>query len=71
MKTVSIDFKRINNVVNKETVKKTTFKQLNSKINNLIPVISTLVSRNQCNVDKQNLEKRTEDVDKTRQIIVV
>ena len=71
MKTVSIDFKRINNVVNKETVKKTTFKQLNSKVNNLIPVIYTLVRRNQCNVDKQNLEKRTEDVDKTRQIIVV
>ena len=51
--------------MNNEVVKNTKFNTL--KINKLakkIPDATTLIHVSQYNIDKQNLEKKTEDVDK-------
>ena len=54
-------------MVDYEVVKNTKFNTLKTKVNNLenkIPDGTTLVHINQYNGDKQNLEKKYEDVDK-------
>ena len=58
--------KKLSNVVDSEAVKNTKFNTLNTKVNILekkIPDATTLIHINQCNTDKQNLEKKI-DVDK-------
>ena len=65
LKTIPMNFKKLNNVVTKEVVKKTVYNKLNTKINyleNKISDASTLFQSNQYNVRKQNLEKKIGDV---------
>ena len=53
---------------------KTKFNTLKTKVNNLekkIPDTTTLILINQYSTDKQNVEKKTGDVDKKKQIQVV
>ena len=67
LKTVSKDFKKLSDVVDEEVVKNTKFNTLNMKLNNLeknVPVVSTLIQTNQCNTEKQNLQKKNVDVEK-------
>ena len=67
-KTVSVDLKILSNVVDNEVVKNTKF---NTLINNLERKIldgTTLIHINQYDRDKQNLEKKIENVDKKYQI---
>ena len=66
LKTIPMNFKKLNNVVTKEVVKKTVYNKLNTKINyleNKISDASTLFQSNQYNVRKQNLEKKIGDVE--------
>ena len=65
LKTILVDLKKLSDVVSKEIVKKTVFKKLNEKVNNLENKKSdgfTLIQTNQCNTDEQNLEKKIGDV---------
>ena len=58
---------KLSDVVDNEVVKNTKFNQLKTKVNNLekkIPGKTTLIHINQCNTDKQNVEKKYGDVDK-------
>ena len=60
LKTVLVDFKKLNDVVNNEVVKNSKFNTQNKKGNNLekkIPDTTTLIHINQYKTDKQNLEK--------------
>ena len=53
--------KKLRKVVDNEVVKNKKFNTLKTKVNNLekkIPNATTLIHINQCNTDKQNLEKR-------------
>ena len=62
-----MDLKKLIDVVDNEVVKNTKFNTLKRKVNNLvrkIPYTTTLVHINQYNTDKQNLEKKIEDVAK-------
>ena len=71
LKTVPVDFKKLSDVVANEVVKKTKFNTLKAKVNNLekkLPYVNTLININQCNTDKQNLEKRLEMLIKKYQI---
>ena len=61
LKTVPVDLKKLSNLGDNEVVKKTKFNTLKTKVNNLeqkIPDGTTSVHINQCNTDKQNLEKK-------------
>ena len=61
LKTVSVDLKKLSDVVDDEVVKNTKFSSLKTKINNSenkIPHATTLIHINQYNTDKQNLEKK-------------
>ena len=64
---VPVDLKKLNDVVSKEVVKKTTYNKLNKKANNLENKIShdgsTLVQTNRYHSDKQDLEKKINDVE--------
>ena len=63
LKTISIDLKKLSDVVSKEVVKNVKFNRLNAKVNSLkqqIPDATTLIYVNQYNTDKQNLEKKME-----------
>ena len=65
LKIIPMNFKKLNNIVTKELVKKTVYNKLNTKINyleNKISDVSTLFQSNQYNVRKQNLEKKIGDV---------
>ena len=65
LKIIPMNFKKLNNIVTKELVKKTVYNKLNTKINyleNKISDVSTLFQSNQYNVCKQNLEKKIGDV---------
>ena len=65
LKTIPMNFKKLNNVVTKEVVKKTVYNKLNTKLNyleNKISDASTLIKLNQYNSHKQNLEKKIGDV---------
>ena len=66
-KTVSVNVKKLSDVVGNEVVKNTKFNILKTKVNNLekkIPDATNLIHTNQYNIDKQNLEKKIGDVDK-------
>ena len=68
LKTVSVDLKKLNDVVYNEIVKNTKFNTLKTKVNNLEKKISnetTLININQFNTDKQNSEEKIGNVDKT------
>ena len=61
VKTVSVDLKKLSDVVDNEVVKNTKFSTLTTKVNNLetkIPDAAILIHINQYNTDKQNLEKK-------------
>ena len=63
LKTVPLELKNVSNVVDNEVVKNTKFDILKTKVKNLekkIPDAITLIYINQCNTDKQNLEKKME-----------
>ena len=66
-KTVSVDLKKLSDVVDNEVVKNAKFNTLKEKVNNLnqkIPDATTLIYMNQYNTDKQNLEKKIGHADK-------
>ena len=55
LKTISVDLKKLSDVVEKEIVKNTKFNTLKTKVNNSekkIPDATTLIHINQCNTDK-------------------
>ena len=59
--------KNLSDIVSKKVVKNTKFNTLKTKVNELdkiFPDATTLIHINQYNIDKQNLEKQIEDVDK-------
>ena len=67
LKTTLVDLKKLSDVVNNEVVKNTKFNTLKTKVNNLDKKIhhaTTIIHINECNADKQNLEKESGDVDK-------
>ena len=73
LKTVPADLKKLGDVVD-NVVKNTKFNKLEAKVNNLemkIPDATALIYQNQCNSDKQNLEKKLEILVKKYQIRVV
>ena len=66
--------KTLSDVVDNEAVQNTKFSTRKTKENNLdkkIPDTTTLAHINQYNTDKQNLEKKIEDVHKKYQTRVV
>ena len=66
VKTLPIDLKKLSDVVDNDIVKNTKFNTLKTKVNSLekkIPEATTLIHINQNNTDKQNLEKKIEDID--------
>ena len=61
LKTVPVDVKKLNDVVDNEVVKNTKFNTLKTKVKNSEKKISdatTLIHINQCNTNKENLEKK-------------
>ena len=67
LKTVTVDFKKLSDVVDNEVVKNRKFNTLKMKVNNLENKISdtiNLIYINQYNTGKQNLEEKIGDVDK-------
>ena len=59
--------KKVSDVIDNYVVKNTKFNTLKTKVNSLekkIPDATTLIHINQCNTDKQNLQKKSGDVDK-------
>ena len=72
LKTVSVDLKK-SDVMNKEVVKDTKLKKLNTKVNNLEKKIadgSILIQTNECNIEKK-LGQKMEDVDRKYLTLVV
>ena len=73
LKTVTIDLKKLSDVVANEVVKNAKFNTLKTKVNSLEKKLSdatTLIHVNQCNTDKENLEKKIGHVDKKYQMRV-
>ena len=67
LKLVSVDLKKLSDAVANEVVKNTKFNTLKTKVNSFekeVPDATTLIHKNQYNTDKQNLEKKIEDIDK-------
>ena len=67
LKTVPVNLKRLSDLVDNAVVKNTKFNILKTKVNNLekkFPDGTTLIHINEYSTDKQNVEKKTEDVDK-------
>ena len=59
--------KKVSDVIDNYVVKNIKFNTLKTKVNSLekkIPDATTLIHINQCNTDKQNLQKKSGDVDK-------
>ena len=74
LKTVPVDLKKLNDVVDKKVIENAKFNTLKTTVNSLerkIPDATTLIQLNQYNTDKQNLEKKIGDVDKKYKIPVV
>ena len=60
-KTVSVDLKKLSDVVDNQAAKNTKFNTLKTKVNDLekkFPDATTLIHINQYNNDKHNLEKK-------------
>ena len=73
LKIVPVDSKKLSDVVDNEIVKNTKFNTLKTKVNNLEKKISdatNFIHINQCNINKQNSEKKIRDVDKKYHIRV-
>ena len=73
LKTVTIDLKKLSDVVANEVVKNAKFNTLKTQVNSLEKKLSdatTLIHVNQCNTDKENLEKKIGHVDKKYQMRV-
>ena len=73
LKVVPVDLKKLSDVMVDEVVKNTKFNTLKKEVNNLdkkIPDATILIHINQCNLDKQNLERNVGDVDKKYQMLV-
>ena len=69
LKILPLDLKNLSDVVVEKFQKKRCIKKLNSKLNNLESRnldASTLIQINQYNKDKQNLERKNENVDKKK-----
>ena len=69
LKTIHVDQKKLSDVVDNEVVKNTKFNTLKTKVNTLenkIFYAATLIHINQYNTDKENIEKKIEDVDKKK-----
>ena len=74
LKTVLVDLKKLSDVADNEVVKNKQFNTLQTNVNNLdnkIVDATTLIHINQYNTDKQNLEKKIEDVHRKCQMQVV
>ena len=74
LKTILVDLKKLIDVVSKEVVKNTKFNTPNTKVNNLekkIPDATTFIHINQYQKGRQNLEKKSGDVDKNYLTLVV
>ena len=74
LKTVPVDLKKLNDVVDNKVIENAKFNTLKTIVNSLerkIPDATTLIQLNQYNTDKQNLEKKIGDVDKKYKIPVV
>ena len=66
LKSFSVDFKQLSVVVDREFLKNTKFNKLNTKLDkfeNKITDAFTLIHINQCNAEKQNLYKKTSDIE--------
>ena len=66
-KIVPIDLKELSDAVKNKVVKNTNFNTLKTKVNNSekkIPEVTNLIHIYQCNTEKQNLEKKIDDVGK-------
>ena len=73
LKTVPVYLKKLSDVVENEVAKNTKSNTLKTKVNYLektIPEATTLIHINQCNKDKQNLEKRIGYVNKNLMQVV-
>ena len=62
--------KKLSDAVDKQVVKKQCTKKTKNNFEHKIPATATLIHINQ-DTNKQNLEKRSEDVDKKHKIQVV
>ena len=74
LKTVPVDLKKLNDVVDNKVIENAKFNTLKTTVNSLerkIPDATTLIQLNQYNTDKQNLENKIGDVDKKYKIPVV
>ena len=74
LKTVPVDLKKLNDVVDNKVIENAKFNTLKTTVNSLerkIPDATTLIQLNQYNTDKQNLEKKIGDFDKKYKIPVV
>ena len=61
LKTVHVDLKKLSDIADNEVVQKKKFNTLKTKVNNLekkTPDATTLIHINQCNTEKQKLEKK-------------
>ena len=67
LKSVPKHLKKLIDIIYNQNIKNTKFKKLKTEANNLekkIRVATTLIHLNQYNTSRQNLEKKTGDVDK-------
>ena len=74
LKTVPVDLEKLRDAMDNEVIKNTKLNTLKTKVNNLeknIPNATTLIDINQYSTDKQNLEKKIEDVDKKKHQVQV
>ena len=61
LKTLPVDLKKLSDVGANEVVKNTKFNTLKTKVNSLkkkFPDVTTIISMNQYNKDKRNLQKK-------------
>ena len=74
LKTIPMGLKKLSDVVKNDVVKNTKFNTLKTRVNNLdkeIADATTLTHINHINLHKENSEKRTEDVDKKYQTLLI
>ena len=74
MKTVPVDWKKVNDAVDSEVLKKAKLNTLKTNLNKIDYTTfddTTLVHKNQCNTDIQFLEKKNGDLDQKYQTLVV
>ena len=62
METLPIDLKKLGDAMSRKALKNIKLNKLNTKLDNFFRV--NLIHKNQCNTDKQSLDKNIEDFDK-------